>query len=110
MTFKELKPKWLKIIDSKTFNFTGPLEGCDGVMFLCPTCFKKKGGPVGTHSIICWKPHVPLSEHFTGPGRWKLVGASEDDISMVGEPLSSVLLQGGCDAHFTVSNGQIIFH
>jgi len=78
-----------------------------GIMFLCPVDFLKNNGPIGTHSIICWDPSVPIQEGLTGPGRWHLVGDSFENLSLVGLTTSSVLLSGGCNAHFHIINGTI---
>jgi hypothetical protein len=79
----------------------------DGVFFLCPKCFNLNKGPVGTHGVICWRPRVPL-DILPNPGRWELEGTSIDDLSLRASS-SSVLLKGGCDAHFFVANGEIVF-
>lgn len=80
-----------------------------GVRFLCPKCFAENGGPVGTHSIICWSKSrgIPDDEH-PGPGRWTLDGASLDDLTLNGDPpgaARSVRLNGGCSWHGFVTNG-----
>jgi hypothetical protein len=86
------------------------MEKADGIWFLCPLCFKNNGGNVGTHSVSCWRPRVDQSEHLTGPGRWELVGSNFDNLSLVGATTSSVQLNGGCNAHFTITNGEVIWH
>jgi len=88
--------------------FVDTLEEADGISFLCPKCFSDVGSPIGVHSVICWRPRVPA--HATpGPGRWEFVGTSLADLSLVAGS-SSVLLSsdGGCKAHFHVTNGAII--
>lgn len=125
MRFSELEPKFLRryeVIETWTRRkedgtdeqITGPrdhyevvekLEEANGIEFLCPKCFQQNGGPVGTHVVICWQPGIPANVN-PGPGRWKLVGTSFEDISLVANP-TSVQLQGGCNAHFTVLNGNI---
>ena len=82
------------------------LAEADGIQFLCPKCFAKNGGPRGTHQVLCWRPRVPAGVQ-PGPGRWEVVGTSFDDYSLVAGS-SSVALQGGCAAHFFVTNGQIV--
>jgi len=77
----------------------------DGVGFLCPVCFEENGGPVGTHAVICWRPHVP-SHVDPKPGRWEFAGTTLDDLTLVAGS-SSVLLRGGCGAHFFVRSGRI---
>lgn len=53
----------------------------EGVLFLCPTCFEKNAGPIGTEIIIAWFVDVPkvLSP---GPGRWKPTGTSLEDLTL----------------------------
>lgn len=56
----------------------------DGVLFLCPTCFKKNNGPVGTESVLCWfanRPKVP-ADATPGPGRWTATGSSFNDLTL----------------------------
>lgn len=101
----ELEPKFLRMVDERTWDTLAPMEGCDGIEFLCPKCFEANKGPVGTHMIICWKPHV-AAHIYPAPGRWDIRGTSIDDLSLVAGS-SSVSLQGGCNAHFFVENGVI---
>jgi hypothetical protein len=78
----------------------------DGIYFLCPKCFAEHPDRVGVHGIICWRPRVP-PDIKPNPGRWEFTGTGLDDLSLVAGS-SSVLLTGGCCAHFHVTNGQII--
>jgi hypothetical protein len=102
--------------DEDFYDWEGPTDHivevdaialADGVMFLCPKCFDDPPiGPIGTHSVICWSPTIG-QDHGPKPGRWNLVGTSIDDLTLVAGS-SSVLLQGGCDAHFFVRDGRIV--
>jgi hypothetical protein len=102
--------------DADLYDWEGPLDHlvdvdaigqADGVRMLCPKCFDDPpAGPVGTHSVICWSPKIS-QDHDPKPGRWDLVGTSIDDLTLVAGS-SSVLLQGGCDAHFFVRNGRAV--
>lgn len=77
----------------------------DGIRFLCPKCFTTNGGPRGTHSVICWRPRV--AAHITpGPGRWEFEGSGLADLTLVAGS-SSILLHGGCNAHFWIRAGEI---
>jgi hypothetical protein len=108
MRLTELEPQFLKFDQQQpdTFAMVESIDGADGVSFLCPVCFAKNNGPVGTHSIICWTPKVPQTVYPT-PGRWNLQGHGYDDLSLVAGS-SSVLLQGApCKAHFFVTNGEV---
>lgn len=82
------------------------LAEANGVMFLCPVCFAKNNGPIGTHMIICWGPSVP-QDIRPGPGRWEMHGTGLEDLTLVAGS-SSVQLMGGCNAHFYIKNGDII--
>ena len=77
-----------------------------GVMFKCPRCWRDNGGPVGTHSIVCWSPSVP-DNATPGPGRWTMMGTGLGDLSLVAGS-SSVQLHGGCRWHGFVRNGEVI--
>lgn len=105
MKLSELEPTFLKSTGDLTHRQIDDIKEADGIMFLCPVCFAKNNGPVGTHSIICWQPHVPQDIH-PKPGRWKLVGTGYHDLSLVAGS-SSIALTGGCNAHFFIRNGNI---
>lgn len=105
-TLRELEARFLKREDSHSFKNVDTLSEADGVIFLCPKCFLANGGSKGTHGVICWNPSVPQDTSPT-PGRWNLVGSSLDDLSLVAGS-SSVQLNGGCSAHFHVTNGSIV--
>lgn len=106
MRLLDLKPRLLKIDAADSWEWIESVAEADGIIFLCPVCWTQNSGSVGTHSIICWKPHVPLTR-APGPGRWNLVGSSLSDLSLRAGS-SSVLLQGApCKAHFFVENGNI---
>jgi len=107
MRLSELEPKFLKFIDETSYQRTDTSEGADGLLFLCPKCFKANHGPVGTHSVLCWSPHIPQSI-YPSPGRWEMYGTGYDDLTLVAGS-SSILLQGGCNAHFFIKNGEIVW-
>jgi len=105
MKLSELEPKFLKITGDLTHQQTDNLNEADGIMFLCPVCFAANKGPIGTHSIICWQPHVP-QDKSPKPGRWAFKGTGYDNLTLVAGS-SSILLTGGCNAHFYIKNGNI---
>ena len=84
------------------------IEDADGVAFLCPLCVQTNGGRVCTHAVICWRPRVP-PDVDPKPGRWEFQGTGLDDLTLISRCAgsSSILLKGGCGAHFFIRNGQI---
>jgi hypothetical protein len=108
MRLLDLKPRFLHRENDKSFSFVENIGDADGVSFLCPKCFEQNGGPAGTHSVICWQPHVPETT-YPIPGRWKFEGTDLEDLTLV-MGSSSVLLASppGCGAHFYVRVGEII--
>ena len=79
----------------------------DGVWFLCPKCFRENSGPIGTHMVICWFVGRVTDDVTPKPGRWNPVGTDIDNLTFVGPGATSVHIQGGCGAHFHVTNGTI---
>lgn len=81
-----------------------------GVMFLCPLCFAKNGGRVGTHRVICWSRSRGIPDDAQpGPGRWALDGTGIDDLTLNADPpktARSVQLLGGCAWHECVTAGE----
>ena len=94
MKLTALEPTFLKIIDDTHYQYVDDIAGADGVMFLCPKCFGHNSGPVGTHQVLCWAPHVPQT-HFPRPGRWSLHGTGYSDLTLRAGS-SSVLLTSWC--------------
>lgn len=106
MRLAELEPQFLKVIDNRTYWHEGvSFNEADGVVFLCPKCFRVNQGPIGTHSIICWRPHVS-QEIPPNPGRWEFQGTGLDDLTLVAGS-SSILLTGGCAWHGFIRNGEV---
>lgn len=69
-----------------------------GVEFLCPKCFVTKGGPIGTHAVICWSSSAGVPDDAQpGPGRWKLVGTGFADLTLAEEPGKSRSVALNCE-------------
>ncbi len=105
VTLETLEAKFLKVVSENSFKEIDGIVGADGVMYLCPKCFVANGGRVGTHRVVCWRPHVPQSILPT-PGRWDFLGTGINDLELKAGS-SSVLLTSGCRAHFFVKGGAI---
>lgn len=107
MKLTDLDPQFLKTNDDGSRHMhVDSIEKADGIMFLCPKCFKENGGPVGTHRVLCWQPHVPQKIPPT-PGRWTFKGTGYNDLTLVAGSSSIYLTGRGCGAHFFIRNGSI---
>jgi hypothetical protein len=83
------------------------LTEAHGVCFLCPKCYADNGGPVGTHSVICWFVGKVPDDVDPKPGRWTPKGTDLGDLTFVPSAgrSCSVLLTGGCQWHGFVVGG-----
>jgi hypothetical protein len=83
------------------------LEDAQGVMFLCPLCWRNNNGPVGTHMVICWDGQRGVPDDAFPMGRWKMEGTSLEDLTLNSYPgkTRSVLLLAGCRWHGFVTDG-----
>lgn len=106
MDLADLEPQFLRIEAPGRYQDVATVGEADGVMFLCPVCFKTNGGRVGTHMVLCWQPHVPQTEPPI-PGRWRFEGIGYGDLTLVAGSSSIFLTGPGCGAHFFVRNGKI---
>jgi hypothetical protein len=103
----QLEPQFLARDDDTHFHYVERIEDADGIEFVCPKCLVDVGMVrPGVHEVICWDPNVPQTTSPT-PGRWTMEGTGFDDLTLVAGS-SSVLLKGGCNAHFFVRNGEIV--
>jgi hypothetical protein len=105
MRFRDLDAVLLAIETPTTYRHVDRVADADGVRFLCPKCHAANGGPVGTHSVLCWFVGVDPALD-PKPGRWIPSGTTIDDFSFVGPGAESVLLTGpGCGWHGFVRAG-----
>lgn len=104
LKLSELEPSFYRIKATGIFQQVDTFEQAQGVRFLCPACFVANGGPVGTHSILCWfrGRGVPDTE-TPGPARWAASGTGLEDLTLS----PSILLTSGCRWHGFVRKGAI---
>lgn len=86
MKLPELCPEPIRFISKDRYRILPldtPPSKADGIIFLCPVCFKKNGGPEGTHSMLCWftERGIPDDEK-PGPGRWIATGDSFERLTL----------------------------
>ena len=86
------------------------LHDAQGVMFLCPLCYTKNAGKIGTHSVIVWfqgrnvpNQAEPGAARSDRPAqRWTVEGT--DFVNLTTKP--SIALEGGCAWHGWITNGE----
>lgn len=82
------------------------LRKAHGVTYLCPVCFHRNGGPVGTEHVLHWFTQAKLPAHATpGPGRWNTAGTKLDDLTFVAPGSFSVNMIGHW--HGWIENGTV---
>lgn len=110
----ETKIEWRTFVDGRR---QGPVEysifcefqQAQGIQFLCPACFQKNNGAVGTHwvAVTFAERGATDSQGSHGkdgsPTRWSVSGDSYSNLSLT----PSILLDGGCNWHGWVKNGEI---
>lgn len=95
------------------FDDVETVAEADHLMFLCPLCFAKNGGSVGTHSVMVTfagrnVPDDAGSRGTNGPTRWNVAGTNLDDLTLTPSILLNESLppEQGCHWHgFVGSNG-----
>lgn len=86
------------------------LPEAQGIYFLCPLCFAKNGGPVGTHSVCVSFANRGVTDEQGSrnkegkPTRWEIVGGSGIDDLMLAP---SILLESGCGWHGFIGNSGV---
>lgn len=85
------------------------LAEAQGIWFLCPVCFTKNGGAIGTHSVDVTFEGRGATEkqgshdHTGKPSRWNVSGTGYDDLVLTP---SILLTPPGCGWHgFIGSSG-----
>lgn len=107
MRLEELDPSWLYVGSTPNSYRREDIRlnrgNAQGVLFLCPTCFVKNNGPVGTHTIICWfaDRDVP-PEVMPGIHRWKTSGGTVHDLT-----LDPSIDSGQGHWHGWIKNGEV---
>ena len=111
MKLSDLNPEFIRwgiSSGGQGFKRVDSIDEAHGIMFICPKCADGNG-----HRVICWSRSrgTPEDVHPL-PGRWAIRGTSFVDLTLDGDVGNansnrSVQLQGGCNAHFHVTNGEI---
>lgn len=89
MKLIELEPQFLRYetSDHEFLRATDSLADAQGIRFLCPVCFIKNSGPVGTHGIEVSfagrgvKDNQGSHNREGKPSRWNVTGTDYGDLT-----------------------------
>lgn len=83
MKLRDLEARLVQSITLTRFRTDVESVGeAHGVMFLCPGCWKRNRGPVGTHSILVWFDGRGLPDDLEPVTRWQAIGNTIDDLEL----------------------------
>ncbi|HSC15413.1 MAG TPA: hypothetical protein VLI71_09870 [Gammaproteobacteria bacterium] len=83
MKLRELDGQLVRCLTPTSFRTDVESVGeAQGVLFLCPACWRRNGGPAGTHSILVWFEGRGVPDEVEPVARWQAIGNSIDDLSL----------------------------
>lgn len=88
MRLTELEPKFIRYEGRNIKHHLPSTTGAQGVMFLCPACFVKNKGAVGTHLIeVSFADRGVTDDQGSvnregKPSRWSVSGTSYDNLTL----------------------------
>lgn len=97
------EPQFVRAPGPNSMLAVDTIQEAHGVVFLCPVCFLKNNGPVGTHRVVCWARDRGTPAEAAPKARWAMSGSCLDDLTLS----PSVNLPGGCAWHGFVKNGKV---
>jgi hypothetical protein len=103
MRLVDLEPQFMKTVDERTMRQVDTLAEAEGILFLCPHCFRQNSGPVGTHSVLVWFEGKGAPPSWHPLPRWQVSGTGYNDLT-----INPSILNHGC-WHGFVTNGEITF-
>jgi hypothetical protein len=107
MKLIELDPEFLKIDSNGHYVYTPTLAYAQGLKFLCPLCFQKNKGTVGTHVVVIWfRNHGVPDDTRPLPGRWCVSGIDMNDLTITPSINLENATKTGCQWHGFVTNGE----
>ena len=107
---EELEPRFISLphADNGRFHEVHNIKEAYGVQFLCPECYFKNKGEEGTHRIMIWDEKCP-KKNIGLKNKWLLEGNKLSNLTLNSKGSRSIFinagLEGGCAAHFHVTNG-----
>lgn len=114
MKLLDLEPRFVKhtlVEDTKIDVHVNTLSESTGIFFLCPVCYIKNNGPIGTHGIIVTfqdrgVPDELGSHNKDGkPTRWGVSGNDYNDLTLT--PSIDISEDSPGEWHGHITNGEI---
>ena len=87
-SLRELEAYFTRSAPNGGYQHVDTLAEADGIWFLCPACFAKNKGPVGTHTIMVGFVGRCPPGSYTQDGngndtRWTVSGTGLDDLQLL---------------------------
>lgn len=80
---EKLEAKLVRLGDAEDYEPAENVTTAQGMVFVCPGCYRKNGGIEGTHSILVWFSFRGVPVAMTpGPGRWRVSGSNLKTLSL----------------------------
>jgi len=110
----ELEPQFVRYVkeaDGEYLHHVDSLAQAQGIQFLCPSCFVRNKGPIGTHLIEVALAGRGVSDSQGShnrrgkPSRWTAVGSGYGDLTLTPSVLTDPA-KPACDGwHGYITNG-----
>ncbi len=79
----DLEPEWVwdYNVERRSHRSSGEPaiispQAAQGIWFLCPACFLKNNGPIGTHAVLIWFANRGVPEEAEPAPRWSFVSGT----------------------------------
>ena len=105
MKLIELEPQFLRFT-STGYAYVDTLDEAQGIKFLCPKCFERNGGAVGTHIIVVWFNGRDVDAAAVPTPRWGVAGTGHADLTITPSISLESVDKIGCQWHGFVTNGE----
>jgi hypothetical protein len=121
MKLTELEPQFMTYetrpypsVDAGNYlHHVGTLVEAQGVQFLCPVCFVKNSGPIGTHVIEVSFAGRGVQDNQGShnregqPSRWNATGTGYSDLTTTPSILIDPALPSCAGWHGYITNGEV---
>lgn len=85
LNLADLEPEWCKDYNPtiRGFKHTELGSEAQGIWFLCPVCFVKNKGPMGTHMVLVWFKDRGVPDTAEPLPRWTATGTTFFDLTLM---------------------------